>query len=224
MPFRCVAVVTLAGAVLAASAGAFAADDTAWRLGTAPVEATGAFVVPAPDLAAAPDPLASLARYEDHSGGGIFNEVRLGVLGFWQDNSDSEEGIYVTGQVLFDPFLDPFANRFVDILLRPRPHIGGTASFDGTDQLFAGVTWTVPIWRGFFVEASFGGTIHNGPLEGAQVSLGCSVLFRESLGVGVDIGEHLRIMAAVDHSSHADLCDGENDGLTHLGGYIGYRF
>jgi hypothetical protein len=145
-------------------------------------------------------------------------------LAFWQENADSVEGAYVTGQVLFDSFVPAFSNWWANTLLRPRPHIGGTFSPDGPDQLFAGLTWTVPVWRMFFVEASFGGTVHNGPLEGAEVSLGCEILFRESLGVGADIGEHWRVMVGVDHSSHADLCDGENDGLTHLGGYLGYRF
>jgi hypothetical protein len=146
------------------------------------------------------------------------------VLGFWQDNSESVHGVYVTGQVLFDPFVRPFDNYFLNTLLRPRPHIGGTGSFDGPDQLFAGLTWNFPIWRGLFAEASFGGTIHNAELHNAQVAVGCRVLFRESLGLGVDIGPHWRAMVGVDHSSHAELCDKDNDGLTHLGGYLGYRF
>jgi len=160
---------------------------------------------------------------EDYSGGGILDEVRLGVLTFWQRNGESEEGIYATGQVLFDPFVGPFENRILNVVLRPRPHLGGNVSPDGTDQIFGGVTWTVPIWR-FFAEASFGGTIHNGPLSGAEVSVGCRVLFRESLALGLELGPHWRVVGGIDHSSHAGLCDGENDGLTHIGGSIGYRF
>ena len=212
-----------AGAMV--SAASASEPEGAWRDSGAPLPATGAFVPSPPGQAAdGPDPLQALASYHETGGAGIFDEVRLGVLGFWQDNSSSEEGVYVTAQVLFDPFLQPFDNIILDVLLRPRPHIGGTASFDGTDQLFAGLTWTVPIWRGFFAEASLGGTIHNGPLDNAQVALGCRVLFRESLGLGVEIGEHWRVIAGIDHSSHADLCDGDNDGLTHVGVSAGYRF
>lgn len=205
---------------------AFSAEaGSAWASAGAPLVATGSFTSPPGAKAVVADMPLSYALLEDnHAGGGIFDEVRLGVLEFWQDNSESVEGIYVTAQVLFDPFVDPFNNWFLNVLLRPRPHIGGTASFDGPDQLFAGLTWTAPIWRNIFLEASFGGTVHNGPLEGAQISLGCHVLFRESLGLGVDVGEHWRLMVGVDHSSHASLCDGENDGLTHLGGYLGYHF
>jgi hypothetical protein len=118
----------------------------------------------------------------------------------------------------------PFDNYFLNTLLRPRPHIGATGSFDGPDQLFAGLTWNFPIWRGLFAEASFGGTLTNADLHNAQIAVGCPVLFRESLGLGVDIGPHWRAMVGVDHSSHAELCDEDNDGLTHLGGYLGYRF
>jgi opacity protein-like surface antigen len=166
--------------------------------------------------------------FGSHSDGappaGIFDEVRAGVLGFWQENADSEEGVYLTAQVLFDPMLWPTGNRFLDIVLRPRPHVGGNVSPTGTDQLFAGLTWTVPLGRVFFAEASFGGTVHNGAIIGSDVSLGCHALFRESVGVGVNLGQHWRIVASADHSSHAGLCSEENDGLTHVGASVGYRF
>jgi opacity protein-like surface antigen len=160
----------------------------------------------------------------DFTHGGIFDEVRLGVLGFWQQNATSEEGVYLTGQLLFDPFLEPLDNWFLNVLARPRPNIGGNASPTGTDQVFAGLTWTVPIGRFFFAEASLGGTVHNGPITGAEVSLGCHALFRESLAAGVNLGERWRLIASIDHSSHSELCSEENDGLTHVGGSIGYRF
>ncbi len=165
------------------------------------------------------------ARYgDDFAHGGIFDEVRLGVFAFWQENASTEEGVYGTAQVLFDPFFGPMDNRILNVLLRPRPHIGATASPTGTDQVFAGLTWAVPLGRIFFVEASFGGTVHNGPIAGAQVSLGCHALFRESFGVGANIGEQWRVIASVDHSSHNEFCSEENDGLTHIGASVGYRF
>lgn len=209
----------LFAALFAASAGpAVGADRSA---AGAPIQPGGAFVSPTADAAGAP----SLALYDDsYAGGGILDEVRLGVLGFWQSNAKSEEGVYVTGQVLFDPFVPPLDNRILNVLLRPRPHLGGTASFDGTDQLFAGVTWQIPIWRSLFAEASFGGTIHDGPLKNAEVALGCRVLFRESVALGVKLGPHWRLLAGIDHSSHAELCGEDNDGLTHIGASLGYRF
>jgi hypothetical protein len=212
--------------LLAASAALAAKFESAWERAGSPLAATGSFVPPPPGMEdVVPDSLKSLALYgDDYSRGGIFDEIRLGVLEFWQENAESVEGVYFTGQLFFDPFLAPFDNWLLDILLRPRPHIGATASPDGPDQLFAGLTWTVPIGRIFFLEGSFGGTVHNGSISNAQISLGCHTLFRESLAVGANIGERWRVLAGVDHSSHASLCDGENDGLTHIGGYLGYRF
>ena len=220
----CGRVLIVAGiaAVLAAAPAVAAEPGSAWARAGAPFPAKGFFdpaVSPSSDAARA---LESYALFDN--GGGILDEVRLGVLAFWQTNADSEEGVYVTGQVLFDPFVAPFDNWILDILLRPRPHIGGNASLSGTDQLFGGLTWSVPIGRIFFAEASFGGTIHNGPLENAQVALGCRVLFRESIAVGANLGEHWRVVAGIDHSSHAELCGNDNDGLTHVGGSLGYRF
>lgn len=214
----------LAMAVAVAPATAEEADS-AWSRSGGPLPAL-AFVAPGQEESPAIVQANSLASggMDDAGRGGILSEVRLGVLGFWQQNSSSEDGVYLTGQILFDPFVQPFDNWILNTLLRPRPHVGGTASPWGTDQFFAGLTWTVPIGRLFFAEASFGGTIHDGPLENAQVALGCRVLFRESASVGVNLGERWRLLAGVDHSSHANLCGGENDGLTHIGGSIGYRF
>jgi hypothetical protein len=212
-------------ALFAAPAHALDPGGNAWTASNAPLQAN-AFVAPADGNAEAVAYLGGVSSEDpnDYSRGWIFDEVRLGVLTFWQDNSETEQGIYVTGQVLFDPFVPEFNNRFLNILLRPRPHFGGNISPDGTDQIFGGVTWTIPIWRALFADASFGGTIHDGPLSGAEVSLGCRALFRESIALGLKLGPHWRVVGGIDHSSQAGLCEGENDGLTHIGGSIGYRF
>jgi len=213
----------LSAAAVASPALAFDPDG-AW-IHSGPPLAAGAFMAPGTMDEGGAAQANALASVDTGTGyGGIFSEVRLGVLGFFQQNATSEEGVYVTGQVLFNPFVAPFDNWVLDTLLRPRPHIGGTASPWGTDQFFAGLTWTLPLGRLFFAEASFGGTIHDGPLSNAEVALGCRVLFRESVGVGVNIGEHWRVVAGADHSSHNEFCGNDNDGLTHVGGTIGYRF
>lgn len=155
---------------------------------------------------------------------GIFDEVRAGGSFSVQDNDDS--GVIVNGQLLFRPFLPPFDNYLANTLLRPRLHLGGSLATadDGISQVFAGLTWNFPVFGPFFLEASFGGTVHDGPLSGPDLDLGCHLLFRESIGVGADLGSRWRLLVAADHSSHADLCNGGNAGLTHVGGYLGYRF
>ena len=164
----------------------------------------------------------------DYDRGGIFDEVRLVASAFVGGHSDfGEDGVFISGQVLFDPLLGRFDNAFADILLRPRFQLGASiAAGGGTDQAFAGLAWDVPIGRLFFVEATFGGTIHDGDLHEppghAGIELGCRALFRESIGVGINFGRW-NILASVDHSSNAGLCS-DNDGLTHAGATIGYRF
>jgi hypothetical protein len=165
----------------------------------------------------------------DYDHGGIFDEVRVSGSGWWQDNDGGTEGpFYIGGEVLFDPFLPPYENWFANVLLRPRPMIGVNIATDCcTDQIFAGLTWDVPVGP-VFIEASFGGTIHDGDLRQPPGSadgleLGCRVLFRESAGIGVRLGPHWTVLAGADHSSNNELCD-DNNGLTHIGGMIGYHF
>jgi lipid A 3-O-deacylase len=160
---------------------------------------------------------------------GIFDEVRTGGSFSVQPNDDS--GLILRGELLFRSFVRPFDNYFADTLLRPRVHIGGnlaTAS-DGVSQVYSGLTWDFPIYRDFFLEATFGFTVHNGPLEspGDGLDLGCHLLFRESIGAGINLGEHWRVIAAADHSSHAHLICAKgsgNSGITHAGVFVGYRF
>ena len=40
----------------------------------------------------------------------------------------------------------------------------------------------------------------------------------------MQVSEKVRVMATVDHSSNAGLCDGPNDGLTHAGLAVGVNF
>lgn len=166
----------------------------------------------------------------DHSGGGIVDEVRLGGSTFLKGSvPDEEDGVFISGEVLFDPFWAGSGQPLVDILLRPRPHLGASVSAgDGTDQVYAGLTWNLPLGQLVFLEASFGGTVHNGELHqdpgDTNLQLGCRFLFRESAGLGLNLGERWRVMGSVDHSSHASLCDDHNDGLTHVGASLGYRF
>ena len=177
-------------------------------------------------LAAAASPAAAQEFSETPGLFGIFDEVRGGVVYPVQGNDDS--GVILSGQLYFRTFVPPFENYFMNTLLRPRVHFGGNLATgdDPINQVYGGLTWNFPIFRRVFLEASFGGTWHDGPLEslGGGLDLGCEIMFREAVGIGVDIGQHWRFVASADHSSHAGLCDGGNSGITHAGVYAGYRF
>jgi lipid A 3-O-deacylase len=131
----------------------------------------------------------------------------------------------VNVELLFTPFDLGDWNWLGEV----RPHVGGTFNFGGLEsQVYGGLSWTHHIGGGpVFIEASFGGAIHNGALTGATWparNLGCQALFRESGSIGVDISEQASIMLTVEHSSHAGLCGAENKGITNLGVRAGWKF
>jgi len=186
-----------------------------------------AFAAPAAaaDLIAGPARIVTATQDYDPR---FFSELRLGALASVDGRERvREDGLFVDAQLLLNPVLPPLDNFVADVLLRPRPHVGATLSTAGeTNQVYAGVTWTFPVTSVLFLEASFGATLHDRALDedfedGAK--LGCHLLFRESAGIGLAFGPHWRLLASVDHASHAGLC-GANDGLTHAGTSVGYRF
>ncbi len=112
-------------------------------------------------------------------------------------------------------------------LLRPRVHLGTSIGTAGeATQFFTGFTWTVDLNEKLFAEAGFGGVIHTGDLDSNDdgPDLGCRVLFHEYAGAGYRFTPHWNVMAQIAHSSHANLCDGPNDGMTRAGIQIGYKF
>ena len=89
----------------------------------------------------------------------------LGTVYPVQDNDDS--GVILSGQLYFRTFVPPFQNYLANTLLRPRVHVGGNVATgdDPINQVYGGLTWNFPVFHRFFLEASFGGTLHDGPLE-----------------------------------------------------------
>lgn len=131
----------------------------------------------------------------------------------------------VNVELLFTPFDLGDFNWLGDI----RPHVGGTFNFGGLEsQIYAGLSWTYHVFDGpVFIEASFGGALHNGALSGATLparNLGCSALFRESASIGMDVSEQASVMLTVEHSSHAGLCGQNNYGITNLGVRAAWKF
>ncbi|MGE6785297.1 acyloxyacyl hydrolase [Ensifer adhaerens] len=58
----------------------------------------------------------------------------------------------------------------------------------------------------------------------ARYDFGCRLHFRENAAAGVRLDEHWNVSASVEHTSHANLCDGPNNGLTRAGLALGYKF
>lgn len=159
------------------------------------------------------------------------SEVRGGVFAHSADEPGAFFGVFDTSrlqdlnvEMLFDvPSLTEWVSWGV-----VRPHLGATVNFGGLESMvYAGVSWTVPVFDSpVFVEASFGGAVHNGALAGATYparNLGCSVTFRESASIGVMINDNASVMATIEHASNANLC-ADNRGLTNMGIRFGWTF
>ena len=159
----------------------------------------------------------------------IFDEVRGGLLlqSVGPFSSDKESGVGINGELLFKPL------EGLSFIGAPRPHIGFSIATDSdaTSQGYFGLTWEQHLGRKFFVNAGFGGAIHNGetdfdPLDpniNTTKYLGCRALFRLSGGVGYMLTDRVSASVHLDHISNAGLCD-ENEGLDNTGLRLGYKF
>ena len=151
-------------------------------------------------------------------------ELRGGV--FAHDSWSPEQGSADLNIEALSPRLYSTGSAW-DALI-PRAHVGGTINFAGrTSHGYAGLTWTFDVTQQVFVEASFGGAVHNGKTGAFSVpnhnALGCSPLFRESASIGYRITDAWSMMATVEHLSNAGLCS-NNRGLTNAGVRLGYSF
>jgi lipid A 3-O-deacylase len=158
----------------------------------------------------------------------IFDELRFGVSASLSRGDSHESGIFPSATIFFDPLSSGTATTWQQTILEPRIYLGASVGTgDGVDQIFGGFSWTADITSRLFVELGLGGTVHNGKLDGSNgrgPDLGCRLLFREQIALGYRVTDNWQILATADHSSHANLCDGPNDGLSHAGLAIGYKF
>jgi hypothetical protein len=168
--------------------------------------------------------LAILSSHCSAAAGDMFDEVRFGAGGVIEGDSSKDKGIVGSAEVYFAPFKSARTGAG-GVLLAPRIELGVSGGADATDQVYAGLNWHVPLGDRFFAEAGIGGTVHNGSLDsGDGPRLGCRLLFREQVALGMRITDTVSLMATADHASHANICDGPNDGLTHAGLAIGVKF
>lgn len=162
-----------------------------------------------------------------HADDKIFDELRFGASASVQGGHTHEDGIFPEVTVFFDPFDHDTAKDWKQQIARPRLNIGTSIGTSGeATQVFGGLAWTVDFNEKIFAEAGFGGVWHNGNLDYSSdgPELGCRFLFHEYLGAGYRLDQHWNVMAQIAHSSHANLCDGPNSGMTRAGIQVGYKF
>jgi len=163
------------------------------------------------------------SKYTPISNLGYLSEIRGGILvhdeGLFSRNK--EDGIDTNFEVLFK------SPSILDAVYSPRPHLGATLNSAGnTSQAYLGLTWDWDFYSDYFLNFSLGGAIHSGEKVTDDLktkSLGCSVLFRESLDLGYKVSGPHSVMFHLDHISNAKLCS-TNEGLETFGLRYGYKF
>lgn len=167
------------------------------------------------------------AAHEGLAEDGMFDELRFGASVSAQDGRAREDGVFPEVTVFFDPFNLVSAVDWRQRIMRPRINLGASIGTSGeANQVFGGLSWQFDLTETVFAEAGVGGVWHDGELDRNPdgPKLGCRLLFREHIGAGYRFDRHWNVIAQVAHSSHANLCDGPNDGTTRAGIQVGYRF
>jgi lipid A 3-O-deacylase len=153
-------------------------------------------------------------------------ELRLG--GFAHDPQSPEKGSADLNAEILLGDLNPSAPGSWWNVLILRPQMGATVNFVGkTSALYGGLTGTVFVYHGLFIEASFGGAANDGK-AGTNVppgynAMGCNLSFHENSSIGYRLSENWSFMGTIEHFSNEGLCD-RNRGLTNYGVRLGYSF
>ncbi len=184
--------------------------------------------------------LASAAPAEAGGIGGIFDEVKLGLL-----DADTgiggpkvESGLDINGEVLFTApqwFVSPDDPPWLRGLLAPRPTVGFTYNTNGGETSFIDINlnWSWHLARQLlddhdciYASFEFGGALNNSDLDPNDPNnkdMGSRGLFHLAVELGYDIDEHLNVSAYYEHFSNANLGT-TNPGMNNLGVRLGYRF
>ena len=158
----------------------------------------------------------------------FLDEVRVGA---YAHNWIHDEGspVDVSGEILTSPigYSNNFGGQWFSWLFDPRINIGAMINTGGkTSYGFTGLTWRIPIYKGFFFEGELGGAVNTSPLrdEGDRVNTGCRWDFRESGGFGSQLTSNIDVIFSVEHTSHATFCTHIDPGITDFGVRVGYKF
>ena len=140
---------------------------------------------------------------------GWVDELKAGLLAH-DFLHQKESGVDFNGEVLF------VSPGFMRWILSPRPHIGFSVNSAGnTDQVYAGLTWTLIGKDALLVEDDrlflnygFGGSVNDGNLDtkrSDEKELGTRLLFRLSAEAGYTFLPHNSLSVYFDHESNAGL-------------------
>jgi lipid A 3-O-deacylase len=160
------------------------------------------------------------------------DEVRVGVLDHDARFAGGREpGADINAEMLFvSPMPTSWGDSLPDWLAwvaKPRPHLGGDLNTAGaTSQVYAGLTWTIPIVSRLTLDFDFGGSANNGHVNRTvrdRKALGSNVLFRLAAELGWHFTRRLALYALFEHVSNGDTAR-FNESLNDVGLRLGWRF
>lgn len=149
-------------------------------------------------------------------------------------NADKEDGPNIEVQLNWD------SPGFLHWALSPTPYLVASLNTAG-DTSFAGfgLEWRWEFADGWALEPGLGYVIHNGETDNPypngspqaeqfndeHLLLGSEDLFRTSLGLSREFGEHWQAQLFFSHLSHGQILgDGRNQGVDQAGVRFGYRY
>ena len=157
--------------------------------------------------------------------GGLFKEIRLGVLlhdvdGLWSGNSKESGTDFNAEIVLSFPNLSIFSGTIL-------PNFGLLINDSGnTSNIYLGFIWDRKIMATFFINLGLGVAAHNGEKETKSENkkdLGSDILFRIPVEIGYIFNKHHRLSLFFVHLSNAYLAY-PNEGMDDLGFRYSYHF
>ena len=158
----------------------------------------------------------------------FLDEVRVGV---YAHNWIHDEGspVDVSGEILTSPIGYPnnFGGQWFSWLFDPRINIGAMINTGGkTSYGFTGLTWRLPIYKGFFFEGESAApsTPRRCAMWATASTPAAASTSAKSGGFGYQFNEHWDLIANIEHISHATFCTHINPGLTQVGARVGYKF
>jgi lipid A 3-O-deacylase len=175
----------------------------------------------------------------DWQAGSLVDEVRAGVLKHdVRFAGGREPGADISAELLFaSPFPQDWGASlpgWLTWVARPRPFLGGELNTAGaTNQVYAGLTWTVPLSRrvlsdsdSLTLDLDFGPGLNDGhvrPTTPDRKALGSNALFRLAAELGWHFTSRVGVYLLFEHVSNAGLTR-YNEGLNDFGLRVGYRF
>ncbi len=164
----------------------------------------------------------------------FISEVRAGIMAHdaypvWLPTTPSDFRLNQIEDIGFDVlFRSPDWFYWIG---SPRPNLGGTINLDGQESMaHLALTWQVHLFDSpVYLEASAGGAIHNGILQGTFAGpgslrpQGCRVGFYTEAGIGVDVTDSVTATLSYEHMSNDELCS-PNYGLSNVGIKLGAKF